>query len=59
MHMGRKDFLADERIMYLVVTGKLSRNVSEAYALRLTDAASHLRWDGLQLWFIGSTDVER
>ena len=42
MHMGRKDFLSDERLMYLVATGKLPRDVSEADALQLTDAASHL-----------------
>ena len=42
MHMGRKDFLLDEWLMYLVATGKLLKGVSEADALPLTDAASHL-----------------
>ena len=58
MHMGRKDFLSDERLMYLVMTGKLPRDISELDALCLTDAASHLRWDGSRLWFIGSIDVK-
>ena len=42
MHMGRKDSLSDERLMYLIVTGKLPKGVSEVDVLHLTDAASYL-----------------
>ena len=42
MHIGRKDFLSEEWLMYLVATGKLPKGVSEVDALRLTDAVSHL-----------------
>ena len=42
MHMGRKDFLSDEWLIYLVATGMLPKGVSEVDALRLTDAASHV-----------------
>ena len=42
MHMGRKDFFSDERLMYLVATRMLPKGVSEADAFHLTDTASHL-----------------
>ena len=58
MHLGRKDFLSDKWLMYLVATGKLPKGVSEVDTLCLTDAASNLQWDGARLWFIGNNNFK-
>ena len=56
---GHRDFLSDEDLMQLVVTGDLPPGLDEAAASKLVDAAEHLRWDGSRLWFKGGEGVER